>query len=89
MMLKLSRNTALDFRIITYAYRHRGCRKDLMNLSKQLKLRSSEDFIHYLSHLEEEKFLISDPQIWRLTAKGEAAAIAIESSQKDYLYLRQ
>ncbi|MCX9073973.1 MAG: hypothetical protein OIN88_04855 [Candidatus Methanoperedens sp.] len=56
-------------------------------LSKQLKIRLSEDLMSSLRQLEEEKFLVSDPRIWKLTARGEAAAFVLESSQKKHLYL--
>ncbi len=86
-MLKSGQNTALDIKILMYAYKHNGSQKDFAKLSKKLEIRSSEDFIRSLRYLEEEKFLVSDPQIWRLTAKGDATAFVIGSSRKNYLYL--
>lgn len=83
----MSGNEALDNKILTYAYKHNGSQRDLLTAYKQLKARSVEDILRSLSYLEEEKFLVSDPQIWKLTAKGEAAAFAIEISRKKHLYL--
>lgn len=83
----MSGNEALDNKILRYAYKHNGSQRDLLTAYKQLKVRSVEDVLRSLSYLEEEKFLVSDPQIWKLTAKGEAVAFAIEVSRKKHLYL--
>lgn len=86
-MLELRQNKSLDTKIFMYAYKHKDNEKDLLKLSKQLKIRLSEDLMSSLRQLEEEKFLVSDPRIWKLTARGEAAAFVLESSQKKHLYL--
>ena len=87
LMLELRQNKALDTKILMYAYKHKDNERDLSKLSKQLKIRLSEDLMSSLRQLEEEKFLVSDPRIWKLTARGEAAAFVLESSQKKHLYL--
>jgi len=87
LMLELRQNKSLDTKIFMYAYKHKDNEKDLLKLSKQLKIRLSEDLMSSLRQLEEEKFLVSDPRIWKLTARGEAAAFVLESSQKKHLYL--
>jgi len=86
-MLELRQNKSLDTKIFMYAYNHKDNERDLLKLSKQLKIRLSEDLMSSLRQLEEEKFLVSDPRIWKLTARGEAAAFVLESSQKKHLYL--
>jgi hypothetical protein len=83
----MSQNKALDVKILLYASKHKGDQRDLSKLSKQLKIRSSEGFIYTLKQLEEENFLVSDPRIWRLTAKGETKATVMETSQKNHLHL--
>ncbi|GEM_PF-5126556 len=83
----MSQNKTLDIKILLYAYRHKGDQRDLLKLSRQLKIRLSEGFLRSLRNLEEEKFLVADPQIWRLTVKGETTASVIETSQKNYLHL--
>src|SRR5574341_1892616 len=83
----MSQNKALDVKILLYANKHKGDQRDLLKLSKQLKIRSQEGFIRSLRNLEEEKFLVTDSQIWQLTAKGETTASVIENSKKNHLYL--
>ncbi len=83
----MSQNKALDVKILLYANKHEGDQRDILKLSKQLKLPSPEGFICALKQLEEENFLVSDPRIWRLTVKGETTASIIETSRKNYLHL--
>lgn len=83
----MSQNKALDVKILLYANKHKGDRRDLLKLSKQLKAPSAEGIICALEQLEEKNFLVSDSRIWRLTAKGETTASIIETSRKNHLYL--
>ncbi len=83
----MSQNKSLNVKILLYANKHKDDQRDLLKLSKQLKIRSPEGFICALKQLEEENFLVSDPRIWKLTAKGETTASVIETSKKNHLYL--
>ena len=56
-MLELRQNKSLDTKIFMYAYKHKDNEKDLLKLSKQLKIRLSEDLMSSLRQLEEEKFV--------------------------------
>ncbi len=83
----MSENRALDVEILLYANKHKGYQRDLLKLSSHVKIRSIESLISALKNLEEENFLVTDPRIWRLTAKGEATASVIETSQRNHMHL--
>ncbi len=83
----MSQNQALDLKILLYANKHKDDERDLLKLSRQLKIRSPGILVSTLKLLEEENFLVSDPRIWRLTAKGETTASIIENSHKNHLIL--